>query len=392
MPTIHHKGNNLFSFTLLWLKEFVPVVRFDRASFKAGKSALLLERKDAVELSDKIDAHKRKASLISIITSPGNLTVPFKVERGMESLDRDGYLTPKTSGLFTNVSITPSAPFEICLDKSFELKVNITGNDKRQFFVDFYANDNPDDFFQGDLKNIFCGRVEFKVYPDVFMEHECDRLIDEINFIQPFADAGSPSEYAGNYCMSAAERGLSKLLNNTSDFYSVDRSHKRLNNIGFGGKNANDRGAFFHTQGFVESSFVFKDYQIKHKLRLATKNDVDFSANLYDVVQLNTGSELQKYLQNSIQDKIGFHVYYLSITEAFHTLLLVVDNRNPGNEQYAIYDQHGKTSSFGNFSDIEAGFARQTSWTFLNSYRNSGYKPNIYTGVTTRLWKIRRKL
>jgi len=106
---------------------------------------------------------------------------------------------------------------------------------------------------------------------------------------------------------------------------------------------------------------------------------------------LNPGSALLQYFTNNIDGKRGYHVFYFSVSDDFHTLLLVIDNSIIGAEKYAIYDQHGMTSSFGPLNQIEAGFARQTSWTFLNFYGNNGFVPNFYGGVTTRIWKIKRK-
>lgn len=394
MPVIRLAGkqDELFAFPALMLDEFVPVVQVDRKNFLSDNVAAILEKKAFLELSDKIEEGKRRVDLITIVAAPGKMTIPFTVEKGVRTLDDDGCIKPKLNATTKGVVVAPSGRSKASFGKPFEVTVDILGSEKRSFFVELYAEDDADDVNQGELKEVFCGKVGIEVYPDVFSEYECNQLIDEINFIQPFADAGAPSEYASNYCMSAAERGLSKLLGNTTDFYSVDRSHKRLNSISFKGLGANDRGTYFRSLGYVQTSFVFDEYQINHALRKNTKCDADFTANMYKVVTLTAGSELKRQLDESIDGKRGFHIFYVSISDGYHTLLLIIDNRNAGSEVYALYDQHGMTSSHGNFVDIETGFARQTSWTFLDYYTYRGYDPKIYGRVTTRVWKIQRKL
>jgi len=103
-----------------------------------------------------------------------------------------------------------------------------------------------------------------------------------------------------------------------------------------------------------------------------------------------------KILNNFLQDiksRQGFHVYYFCITGRFHTLLLVINNSNPCNTSYAIYDQHGESTSKGKSDNIGEGFARQTSWTFantcLNRYINN--KTSKWDSTNTMVWKIQRK-
>jgi hypothetical protein len=228
----------------------------------------------------------------------------------------------------------------------------------------------------------------------VFAEFEANELIREIEYIAPFADPHAPTqlpEYVHDYCMAAAERGLSRLLFNTTYFYAVDRAHNKLNNISFAGKNANDRGRTFASLGFVSDTFVFEDYQVHKDIMQQVHDLAGYQAHGYDAVTLAPGSDLLQFLQKTIANKPGFHVYYLSISDAFHTMLLVIDNRDPANELYTMYDQHGISTSAGRFEEIESGFARQTSWTVMNSYMNKHYDITMYTNPRTRLWKIQRQ-
>lgn len=246
-------------------------------------------------------------------------------------------------------------------------------------------------------------------YKDVFSEVDVKRLINEINYIKPFADAGTAPEYDENYCMQAAERGLSELLQNTIDFYSVDRNtHKHKNRIGFSGLTAVDRGNKIKSNGFVIRNWKFNEYAIDHSKRdiiNGSKTSNEASTNYadvrYDIVTL-AETKKNKLLNNFKQDianQIGFHVYYFCITGGFHTLLLVIDNSNPCNINYTIYDQHGPTSSKGKFEELGEGLRKQTSWTFANTCMNrllehlkkKNNKHLKWDSTETVLWKIQRK-
>ena len=185
--------------------------------------------------------------------------------------------------------------------------------------------------------------------------------------------------------------GLSKLLNNTTDFYSVDREHKRLNNVSFSGKNASDRGNEIKSKGYVKDFIEFDDYKINHSIKNLTVDRTTYEKNRYLAVELENHKKLFKHISKIINDKIGYHVFYLSVTNDFHTLLLIIDYTNPCKAEFAFYDEYFGTSSFGSFKDIEEGFRLQTSWTFLNDYMNRGFITSNYTKTTSKIWKIQRK-
>ncbi len=250
-------------------------------------------------------------------------------------------------------------------------------------------------------------RINFKFLDskDVFSKAEADKLINELKYLKTFVDLGSPAEYAGNYCMQAAERGLSELLSNDKDFYALERTtHKHKNSIGFSGKTAIDRGKVFDKKGFVEKTHTFNKFKIDHKKKDIIYNstsDADAEANykkvIYDIVQLdNAGkSAIEKFFEDDLKDKeIGFHVYYFTVTDGFHTLLLIIDKFSDAcTPTYEIWDQHGLTSSHGLLSELPEGIRRQTSWTFantcLNRYKNGTTK--YFNSTKLQLWKIKSK-
>lgn len=102
---------------------------------------------------------------------------------------------------------------------------------------------------------------------------------------------------------------------------------------------------------------------------------------------------LYKLLYNDLKNLMGFHVYYFTVTGGYHTLILVIDYRDPCNAKYAIYDEYFETTSNGKFEDVSEGILRQTSWTFASSTLNrfNNKKQNSWDSTETTLWKIQRK-
>ena len=193
---------------------------------------------------------------------------------------------------------------------------------------------------------------------DLFKQADYDIISDEMNYIKPFADVHSPSEYIGNYCMSAAERGLSKLLKNDIDFYSVERiTHKRKNKVGFSNKTADDRAKIFQTKGFIQSlvSFPTKDFSIKLN-KTFDIDSTDGSSKDRDtiIVFKNEDNVYQTFLKN-IRNEMGYHIYYCSIAGANHTMILIIDYNNPCDAKYEMWDQHGRSSSHGKLPKIANG-------------------------------------
>lgn len=225
---------------------------------------------------------------------------------------------------------------------------------------------------------------------DVFTLDETKELKDEILWVTRFVELESPREYAGNYCMQAAERGLSKLLLDKQNFYSVDRNHKHLNKINFSGLTAEDRGKRFKSLGYVSIVIDFNSYELNKNILHKIIDSDSLGENMYDVLTYKQ-KDLKTKIDASIKGKNGFHIFYFSVSDNFHTLILIVNNLDEDNISYEVYDQHGLTSSFGEYSNIEEGLLRQSSWTFANQYFNMGHTIGLYPKSNTRLWKIQKK-
>jgi hypothetical protein len=246
----------------------------------------------------------------------------------------------------------------------------------------------------------------FSESKDVFKKAKFDLLISELKYVAPEVNS-TPRHphYSGNYCMGASERGLSELLGDITNFYAVERvTHVQKNKVSFSGKSAIDRGKTFQRLGYTEKNHRFNGYKIVHSKKdliynAATDADAEtqYQAVKYDIIEFTaTGkNDLTRLFDDDLRNKeIGFHVYYFTVTDGFHTLLLVIDKfTDPCNPKYEVWDQHGLSSSQGLLTDIAEGIRRQTSWTFANSclnrYKNK--KTKHYDSTDTYLWKMKQK-
>lgn len=258
------------------------------------------------------------------------------------------------------------------------------------------------------VDGVIDARFQFKFSEsnDVFKKTKYDLLMDELSYIAPEVNNPSPhSEYAGNYCMGASERGLSELLGDITNFYAVERgTHKRKNKVSFSGKSAIDRGKHFQKLGYTEKNHKFNGYKIvnaKKDLIYNAKDETEattqYTTVKYDIIEFTaTGKNtLTKTFEDDLKDKeLGYHIYYFTVTDGFHTLLLIIDKfSDPCNPKYEIWDQHGKSSSYGPLADIAEGIRRQTSWTFANSCLNryKSKRTKYVDSTDTFLWKIKQK-
>ncbi|OXA89516.1 hypothetical protein [Flavobacterium hercynium] len=241
---------------------------------------------------------------------------------------------------------------------------------------------------------------------DIFSDVAIKRLLDENTKLAELVDSDHPlPEYAGNYCMAAAERGISELLQDYKNFYAIDKkTQKRKNSVYFTGKTAIDRGNVMHGLGNVKSKWEFDKYKIDHDLLKklnSSKNNSDannvFQSINNDIITISEESKKALYnlFLKDISSVFGFHVYYFCIVGGFHTLLLIIDStKGPCESTYAMYDQHGiKSKGQGKLSEIGEGFRAQSSFNFANSCLNrfKGGKTKYWDSTKTYLWKIQKK-
>lgn len=252
--------------------------------------------------------------------------------------------------------------------------------------------------------------VEFKKSKDVFTLSEIDRLTGEFGYVAQFNNLDEPpDEYEGNYCMQGADRAIGKLLNNRSDFYFVERgTHKVTNSINFsaGTGNTYQRAGTINSKGFIHSSYTIdsKYWNVDHNEREKINSKYPPYTNartyaiskMYDIVWVteSNGTNFYLWLKSECDNtEPGYHVYYLSIVDGFHTQVLVINNSDRNNPKYEIWDDHGITSSKGKLKDIPEGINIQTSSMFTSSclIRLKNNTSDKWDSQKLKVWKIKKK-
>lgn len=404
--------------------DFLPIVKVNNS--EDAKNAIIsvkenkTYKKEQIDLGTDYDKDKSDYLVADIVITQNSVArIPLMVKRGFDPWglqDDDGVLTFECSNSSVKLKFIDKEDTDYN-DTAKEYNLNKAANGdvfvmeitpssiKRgtKFTITVYATDNNDWTRNKSLRRGICGKFNLKVVEqDVFMEDEITKLVDELKYIKPFADGYSPLEYEGNYCMAAAERGLSELLNNTKDFYSVfRRTHKRKNKISFSNLTADDRAKKFQALNFVASkiSFPTKDFSItlnktfiiedgKHKDRTTIVEMKDIKS-VYD-----------SFLKN-FNKSIGYHIYYCSIAGANHTMILIINYTEPSEATFEFWDQHGISSSRGKLENIANGdngvdgINAQVQWLVrwlrgVKKTQGSHNADSFYPQLTCNFYKIKR--
>jgi hypothetical protein len=165
--------------------EFIPVLKFDRKTFTRARSIKLVEQTGGVTLSSKIDENKRKTSLFTITTQPDMLFLTFTVEKGFGTRDNHGFVNAVLEPPTPDVLFSEGNTFEVQYGQIFTFPLIISGHTDRSFSIKFYANDDNDQN-RGELKNIFCGKIDLNILGSSAVGF---RLIENIDSL-PAAPAG----------------------------------------------------------------------------------------------------------------------------------------------------------------------------------------------------------
>lgn len=404
--------------------DFLPIVKINNS--EEAKNAIISIKecenckKEKVNLGTSYEEDKQEYIVAEIIITQNSTTkIPLILKRGYDPIglqDEDGILKFTCNNDDVKIKMIDNDDTDYDKDeKEYDLKDVAYGDEfvleieptklKRgsKFTITFSASDDGDGLGTTSKRVGICGKFNFTIIQDdVFTEAEVNSLLLELKYIKPFADEYSPSEYAGNYCMAGAERGLSELLKNTKDFYSVEReTHKRKNKISFSNLNADDRANTFNKLGYINSKILIptKDFSISlnKNFELNNKNK---QKDRGTIIKAKDPKKIYALFEN-IKNKIGFHIYYCSIAGANHTMILVINNIKPCDSKFEFWDEHGLSSSLGKLQNIgngengEYGISMQVQWLvrLLRGWKKDNGAENadtFYPSLDCNLYKIQR--
>lgn len=345
--------------------DFIPFVVIDTAQVNStsydrtydGFEIIDLQCQPAIELSKALDTGKRDHKLYAIrFTDKDEIIVRFKVEQGNKDANDDkGSITIEPQG----VEVSTKSPIEIKYGQAIALKIS-SKNLKEDAYIDFKASDTGGFFDTIGKQNVHCGRIKIlsnSKDKDVFDDDEIKKLSASVS---SFGLSQTP-------CIYIADTRISALLQNTTTFFNKGRekmSHgeytPRLN--------------YLKNLGFIKGSIKEFNYELNNGKTYRPKNLI---------------SSIQDYIKKDINEKVGYHVYYISLINDVHVLTLLVNNTNPCHTKFQVFDQETRWKTNGEqpFSNIDNYFV--SSSTSLWDWYLSNY--SIESPAVTRIAKIKRK-
>lgn len=198
-------------------------------------------------------------------------------------------------------------------------------------------------------------------YKDVFSEKDVERLIEENKI--------SISQHTA--CIIAADKQLGKLLLDNKNFITETSNNKA--NV----YNAYTRIDQIKNYGFVKNFQIFEQNTFK-------------GGGNYQPKEYNTGKQnvISNYLKNAIGNKIGYHVFYFTILNGYHVLLLVVNVLSPCDMKFKIYDQLRDRGDYQSFSLIDDKLLEMN----VNNWSGAANLTRDKTASTKfGIWKIQKR-
>ena len=114
---------------------------------------------------------------------------------------------------------------------------------------------------------------------------------------------------------------------------------------------------------------------------------------LREILELYSVSSAEGVKKQIDGKEPGFHIYYQSIVDGFHTQVLLIDNSDRENPKYEIWEDFGLSSSADILDEIIKGIERQTSAMFNSSilFRYKKETTDKWDAQTYKIWKIKAK-
>ena len=386
--------------------DFIPVVKINKSEDSKNAIISLTDCKESkleyLNLGIDYDNEWKKYPVANIVIAKmSTARIPLLVKMGFDPRgwqDGDGILEFRSSNASTKLKFIDNDDTDYndgedkydLKDAEYgdELVMEINAKELARgskFSVSVYASDDGDGFGSTSKRKKICGKFNLRVVDrDVFMFYELKKGLDLLSIIsQEHKKKPTEGEYSVNYCIQGADRFLGALVSNQKDFYTYDDENEKLiHSPGF--TTAIDRAKKINQLGY---GFNYKEFD-GGIFGIQEINKIDkYGNNPSRELFLRDNSSINNYFQSMVKNKIGIHIFYLSIVEAFHTLFIIVDNSNPSNSTYKIYDEDGETSSFGSLKTIGDGLVKQSQWVYTWAKPKFGY----WAKLNMSILKFQRK-
>lgn len=346
MPTITEVNNSSNSLTTPSLKmdEFLPIVKFKNPSKYVVKDEELILSQEEITLSKYLDSDKRSFKILQLTTNKEKIELPFQIKKGStDSWDDDGYLEPKLSIESEKFKIASEIKILKKYDDEFEVEIDLKGEKSNEFYLDFYANDDEDEFNKGEYENVHCGRVKI-IYR---IPNEWEFSKEKIEAIKTYAIAnnvkyngpGDANRY--HHCTDTHKNIISKLLDNPSDLsFGKDQNHLPSANR----LTPND----FKKAGEATTQ------EVRNKTITATYAELSKTFTVVDIddnevlnsngTAGNTDKELKSFTQSPVAymknkcPENGYYVFIGAYNDDYHSFSIVV-KKEEENYNFQFIDQ-----------------------------------------------------
>ncbi|MCU7618429.1 hypothetical protein NZ698_14610 [Chryseobacterium sp. PBS4-4] len=386
-------------------EDFLPIVRINNSEKSKNCIVSVADcASEKINLGIDFDDDLRNYTVPDIvITKNSKAYIPLQNIQGYDGWgyqDGDGILEFRTNNAKAKIRLlseknpekinTNSKTYDLKdaeFGDQYTLEIFHTLNRGDKFSIEIYASDDNDGIWGRSKKTVKCGKLNFTVIQqDVFMVDELKKGFDLLSIIsQEHKKRPTTGEYSVNYCIQGADRFLGAIVDNKKDFYAYDdKSQQLIYSPGF--TTAIDRAKKIEKLGYGRN---YKEFD-GGIFGIQEVNKIDkYGNNPSRKLSLKTNGKeaINNYFQTVVKNKIGIHIFYLSIVEAFHTLFIVIDNTNPCDPTYKIYDEDGETSSYGQLKTIGDGLVGQSQWVYTWAKPKFGY----WAKLNVSLLKFQRK-
>lgn len=381
---LHEKHNILNNKKEESRYDFLPVVKINKS--ENAKNAIISIKECAnhkinkISLGNDYDKDKQNYLVADIVIAKNSVVkIPLIIKRGYDPWgfqDEDGILEFKSSNRSIQMDFIDNDDTDYKDNKpkydlnnaeygdEFVLEINASALARgTSFTISVYASDDKEEGVFGTSSNRkgICGKFNMKVVEkDVFLTEEIAAFIKE----------NQNSLDNKTKCFIAVDNQFSKM---------VDDSKLKLKN--YSNKTGIDRANDYSKKGYVFSTKKFNQKNIW--VRVDKPNYKLFP------ISFRNGKDtvFTDYIKQTINKKIGYHVYYFTLLNAYHVLSIIVNNSEPCDVQYKILDQI-RDRAWRSLKKLDNDILDMT----IRNYKSACdiiNKNNHNSSV--QLWKLQRK-
>ncbi len=371
--------NNSASSPGLEMDEFLPIVKFKNPSRYPEEYGELIQSDEEVTLSKYLDSDKRTFKILQLTTDLEQLRLTFTVAQGGEkSEDEDGYVDIKLSQEDDAVKLLTKNQLKVDYGDEIKLDIEWKGEDQKEFYIDFYANDDDDFLNDGEHENVFCGRIKV-----IFKgPNEWEFAVDKINEIKAYAIANNlkyrrSRTYADyHHCTDTHKHIIYKLLNRPAGLdLAKDQSQGRETPKDYekAGESTTHgvRNKLMATT-YAESSKIFTVVDINDNEVLLPNGQ----AGNTDIPLGNFKESPVEFMKGKCLDN-GFYVFIGAYNDDYHSFTIIIE-KDEDNFKFEFLDQLIGVGDFSE-SQLEMIFLET-----IQSWRNN-FPMNL------RLYQIRNQ-